>query len=156
MLLSNVSLKASHSLQCKPQFSCPLHAAEVWTLISCLDHLYSCDIAIPFAIVLCAGKFYCNSSRVPYTRLSYSFCYRPLCRRSRVPYSNSNFSRGLLPLVFLSCPCLACGRAPSSTLLIVIRLLTVGLITDWGGGVIYSSTATGRDSELHACHCVSC
>ena len=125
MLFLSISLKASHSLQCKPQFSCPLHAAEVWTLISCHDYLYLCDIAISLAIVLCAGEFHCTSSRVPYTRLSYFSCYRPLCRRTRVPYSNSNFSRDLLPLVLLSCPCLASCRAPSWTLLIVIRGVSV-------------------------------
>ena len=58
MLSSRTSLKASHNLHCKPQFSFLLHTAEVWTLISCLDYLYLCDIAIFVAIVLCAGEFY--------------------------------------------------------------------------------------------------
>jgi hypothetical protein len=57
VLSSSTSLKASYNLHCNPQFSCLLHAAEVWTLISCLDYLYLCDIAIFIAIVLCAGEF---------------------------------------------------------------------------------------------------
>ena len=32
--------------------------AGVWTLISCLDYLYLCDIVIFIAIILCAGEFH--------------------------------------------------------------------------------------------------